>query len=335
MTKGTALRASIEPITARISVKGAMHAVPGLRVNDVVVVVSGHLVRFASIFDAYWLEAAKLPDPNWLADQLRSLDHAPDLFCFTQRVPDTEPRFSYRTEWDNVAVIPVSSHGDWLQNQISAASRRNIRASAKKGVSVRICEFDDNYVRGIMAISNESPIRAGRKYWHYGKDFAAVAAEQGTYRTRSTFLGAYLDDEMIGYLKLVWDERTAAIMQIVSKMSQRDKRPNNALLSEAVKLCAERGIGYLQYERFVYGNNTESSLTRFKKENGFVRMDVPSYYIPLTRKGRLALSFGLHKNLKDRIPRWASKPLLELRNRWYARLGARRLASAAPSKRED
>jgi hypothetical protein len=118
---------------------------------------------------------------------------------------------------------------------------------------------------------------------------------------------------------MVWDARTAAIMQIVSRMKHLDKRPNNAMLSAAVKLCAERGVGHLQYERFVYGNKTDSSLTRFKRENGFERVNVPEYFVPLTNKGRLALTLGLHKKAKDRVPQRLAKPMLELRDKWYAR----------------
>lgn len=323
MTEASPLSSSATPITHRVSVKGKIRSTSGLKIDDHVVTIIGSFIRVARVFDAYWLEAAKLPDPRRVVEQLRKLPHPPDLFTFTQRVPDTQPKLDYHLEWDNVAVVPVSTHDHWLQKQISSASRRNVRTSEKKGVTVRVCAFDEAYIRGIMAISDESPFRAGRRYWHYGKDFASVDAEQGTYRERATYLGAFLGDEMIGYLKLVWDARTAAIMQIVSKMKSRDTRPNNAMLSEAVRLCAERGIGYLQYERFVYGNKVDSSLTRFKRENGFVRMDVPMYYVPLTMKGRLVLKLGLHKNQKDRLPLWLTKPLLQLRDSWYARRASR------------
>jgi hypothetical protein len=170
-----------------------------------------------------------------------------------------------------------------------------------------------------MSIYNESPFRHGRRYWHYNKDFATVQAENGTYAERSTFLGAYVDDEMIGYTKIVWDAHTAAIMQIVSKMAFFDRRPNNAMLSQAVRLCAEREVGYLQYEAFVYGNKADSSLTRFKKANGFVRMDVPRYYVPLTRRGALCLRLGLHKSVKDRIPARLASRVLAARDAFYSR----------------
>jgi len=303
--------------THEVSIKGRKQEVPAFRLEDVVIVTSGRFIRVAKIFDEYWLQVDTLPDPHHVLERLRNVDPKPDLFTFAQRVPNSKPLFDFRMEWDNVAAIPVSSHDTWFREQISSASRRNIRASEKKGVVVRADQFDEKYIRGVMSIFNESPFRHGKKYWHYGKDFAAVQAENGTYRERSTFLGAYLKDEMIGYMKIVWDTRSAAIMQILSKMEFLDKRPNNALLSEAVRLCSERGVSHLLYERFVYGNKGEDSLTKFKESNGFVRMDLPRYYVPLTHKGSIALRLGLHRDPKDLVPQWMRKRLINFRDNWY------------------
>jgi hypothetical protein len=303
--------------THEVSIKGRKQEVPAFRLENVVIVTSGRFVKVAKIFDEYWLQADTLPDPHDVLRRLPGAHPKPDLFTFAQRVPDTKPLFDFHTEWDNVAVIPVSSHNTWFREQISSASRRNIRASEKKGVVVRADQFDEKYIRGIVSIFSESPVRHGRKYWHYGKDFAAVQAENGTYRERSTFLGAYFKDEMIGYMKIVWDTHSAAIMQILSKMEFLDKRPNNALLSEAVRLCSERGLNYLLYERFVYGNKGEDSLTRFKESNGFIRMDLPRYYVPLTHKGSIALRLGLHRDPKDLVPQWLRRRLLDIRDKWY------------------
>jgi hypothetical protein len=174
-------------------------------------------------------------------------------------------------------------------------------------------------VHGISTIYNETPIISGRRSWHFGKDLAIVRRENGTYAARSTYLAAYSRGEMVGYLKVVWDRRTAAIMQILSKISVRDCRPNNALLAEAVRQSCRRGIEYLLYERFDYGKKRGDSLTRFKQNNGFLRMDLPRYYVPLTTKGALALRLGLHKNLKDRCPEWMAARLRALRTKWYKR----------------
>jgi hypothetical protein len=313
------MNAPVIATTHELSVKGKRRPVAAFRVDDAVVVTRGVFLRIAEIFDEYWLEADALPDYRHVIERLAEVSPRPDVFTFAQRVPDTKPRYGFHMDWDNVAVIPVSSHAHWLRDQIAPASRRNVRAAEKKGVVVRVADYDDAYVRGVMSIYNESPFRHGRRYWHYNKDFATVQAENGTYAERSTFLGAYVMDEMVGYMKIVWDTRTAAIMQIVSKMASFDRRPNNALLSEAVRLCAERKVDYLQYEAFVYGNKVDSSLTRFKRANGFVRMDVPRYYVPLTRRGTLCLRLGLHKSLKDRIPERLANRLLAARDAFYAR----------------
>jgi len=182
---------------------------------------------------------------------------------------------------------------------------------------VKVSPFDDRYIEGIMSIYNETPIRQGRKFWHHGKDFAAVKAENGTYSDRSTYLAAYYQDEMIGYLKIVWDKDTAAIMQILSKMEFYGKRSNNALLAEAVRQCTLRGVKYLLYEKFSYNKKGTDGLARFKENHGFERMDIPRYYVPLTVKGSLALRLGLHRGIKGRIPECVMAPYRNLRTRWY------------------
>lgn len=304
--------------THEVSIKGRMQELQAFHLDDIVVVSRGNLLQVAEIFDEYWLPVDILPDPNRVLEKLRGVPRKPDLFTFAQRVPDTQPRFQFHMELDNVAVIPLSSYDIWFKEQISSASRRNIRASEKKGVVVKEVQFDEEYVNGIRSIYNESPIRAGRRFWHYGKDFIRVQTENGTYRERSTFLAAYVEREMIGYMKIVWDTNSAAIMQILSKLRFRDKRPNNAMLSEAVKLCADRKVPYLLYESYVYGSKDDSSLTRFKRENGFSRMDLPRYYVPLTWKGKLCLALGLHRDPRAMVPQWLRSRFVGMRDRFYA-----------------
>lgn len=302
-----------------IRIKGKSVSVPAYRIGDCLIILKGRALKIAEIFDEYWLEKYQLPDPLRLLDEIRKGPLKPDLFTFAQRVPARDPQFDLRHEWDNYAVICLSSYTDWFQNSISSAARRNISSSQKKGVIVRECQFDDAYIHGIMSIYNESPIRQGRKYWHYGNDFARVKEENGTYPERSIYLGAFLNDEMIGYSKIVLDKESAAIMQVLSLMRHLDKRPNNALIAEAVKLCSARKIPYLLFENYTYGNNENSSLTEFKRNNGFIRMNVPRYYVPLTLKGNLALKLGLHKKLRDRIPRRLAVLFIALRTKWYSR----------------
>lgn len=300
-----------------ISVKGKKKSVPAWQVGDVIVLKQGKFLKTAAIFDEYWLEGDTLPNPEWVIAELQRKKDKPDIFTFAQRVPDVEPRFNYHFEWNNFAVVPLSTYEHWYNKQISSSTKRNIRASKKRGIIIRASEYNEEYIRGIMSIYNETPIRQRRRFWHYGKDFVTVQVENGTYSDRSTFLAAYYQGEMIGYLKIVWDKNSAAIMQILSKMEFYDKRPNNALLAEAVKQCCSRGIKHLLYEKLVYGKKEDNSLTAFKRSNGFIRMDVPQYFVPLTLKGLVALRLGLNKNQKERLPYWLSSRLIELRTKWY------------------
>ena len=80
-----------------------------------------------------------------------------------------------------------------------------------------------------------------------------------------------------------------------------DKRPANALIAKAVEICEpQRVISHLIYCSYIY-NDPKSSLTEFKRRNGFEKVLLPRYYIPLTPKGRLALNLGLHRGLVQSV----------------------------------
>src|SRR5260370_41006576 len=112
-------------------------------------------------------------------------------------------------EWDNFAALPVATfdHG-WMQ-QIGFKAGNKAKQAEKKGVSVREVPFDDALVQGIYAIYNESPIRQGKQFYHYGKDIETVRREKATFLDRSGFFGAFLGDSLIGFATLVTDEDRA------------------------------------------------------------------------------------------------------------------------------
>jgi hypothetical protein len=176
-------------------------------------------------------------------------------------------------------------------------------------------------VKGIREVYNESHVRQGARNTHYGKDFQTVYREEATFLDSSIFIGAYLGDELIGFIKLVYDEtRTqAGLLNIVSMVRHRDKAPTNALIAQAVRSCAERGISYLVYSNFTYGKRQQNSLADFKERNGFQRIEVPRYYVPLTRAGKVAYQLGLHRRFADYVPAPLAAKLRELRAAWYNR----------------
>lgn len=278
--------------------------------------IDGRLIRIARLAaDGY----EYFEDPVAALEQLRTLETRIDVFTFVQRLPDTQPTYDYRREWDNVAAVPVSTFDDWWARQINFKVRNKVRLAEKRGVVVRAVPFDDALVQGISSIYDEAPIRQGRQFPHYRKDADAVRRENGTFLDRSVFLGAFLGARMIGFAKLVSDETgtQAGLMQILGLLEHRDKAPMNALIAQAVRSCAERDIPYLVYSQFAYGNKQRDSLSDFKESNGFRKFDVPRYYVPLTAAGQVALRAGLHHRLADRIPESIVARLRALRTAWY------------------
>jgi hypothetical protein len=196
-----------------------------------------------------------------------------------------------------------------------------VRRAEKKGVEVREVPFDDALVHGIWEIYNETPFRQGKPFPHFGKDLDAVRREAATFLDRSYFFGAYCGEQLIGFIKLTDDETRiqSGIMNIVGMVQHRDKAPTNALVARCVRSCADREIPYLVYANFAYGNKQRDSLASFKLNNGFQRVDVPRYYVPLTPFGSTAFRLGLHKKLADHVPEPVLAKLRELRNQWYSR----------------
>lgn len=287
------------------------------RIQGQVVSVSGKLLRFASLRDEYY---EFLPEPRALQRDLEATAGVrADLFTFVQEVPDNQPRYDYYQEWDHVALLPVSTYEHWWKKQINDKTRNMIRKCQKGGVEFRQVPFDDALVRGIHRIYNESPVRQGRPFRHFGKDVPAIGAEHATFLDRSTFVGAYLGGELIGFIKLVQGRGVANLMNIISLTAHRDKSPTNGLIAQAVELCAQRSI-----PRLVYGSWSRRSMGDFKKHHAFESVAVPRYYLPTSTWGRLALKLGLHRPFEERIPeRWADR-LVALRAGWNLRRLQRR-----------
>ena len=262
-----------------------------------------------------------LADPEALLERLHHSAERIDIFTFVQGLPESEPKFAYPMEWDNLAVLPVTSFEDWWNKQIGSKKKNRAKQAEKKGVVIREVPFDEELARGIWEIYSESPIRQGRRFRHFGKDLETVYREAATYLDYSTFVGAYLGEELIGFLKIVTDEKgvQAGLMNILSKLQHKDKAPTNALLAGAVKCCAEKKISYLVYGHYAYGKKQHDGLSDFKEKNGFKRVDVPRYYIALTQLGKVALRAGLHHRLVDRIPEPVAERLRGLRKNWYFR----------------
>jgi hypothetical protein len=278
--------------------------------------VSGRFIRTARIEgDKYRF----LEDPEAIVEGLRGLCPRIDIFTFMQRLPASAPRWPYPMEWDNFAAIRVTTFEAWWNNQIGFKARNKAKQAEKRGVTVREIPFDDALARGIWRIYDETPIRQGRRFLNYGKSLERVTREAATFLESSIFIGAFFEEQLIGFVKLTMDETgtQAGMMHIVSMLRHRDKAATNALVAHAVRACAQRGIQYLVYSNFAYGKKEHDSLSDFKERNAFQRMDLPRYYIPLTETGKLALRLGLHRRIIDYVPEPLIAALRKYRSVWY------------------
>ncbi len=280
--------------------------------------IEGRLIRIGHIDgEGYQF----LEDPEAALGTLRESGTRIDLFTFIQKLSDTSPKYGYPMELDNMAVLRVAGFDDWMKHQINPKVRNMIRKAEKNGVVVREVPFDDALVRGIVAIYNEAPVRQGKQFWHYGKDFEAVRKMKATFLDRSIFIGAFWQDTLIGFIKLVSDDEKgqAGLMHIVSMVQHRDKAPTNALIAQAVRSCADRGSAYLWYANFSDGNKQRDGPADFKRHNGFQKVDLPRYYVPLSVAGRMALRLGLQHGINDWIPEPVAARYRRIRSFWYTK----------------
>ena len=76
--------------------------------------ISTRWPRVASLADE-WFEDVE--DPAAFVNELKAADLPADVFSFWQRVPKTEPRHHYHCEWDETAVLRVSTFDHWYQSR--------------------------------------------------------------------------------------------------------------------------------------------------------------------------------------------------------------------------
>jgi hypothetical protein len=314
----------------QIRVRGKLKKVRSDQINGRTTVVAGKWLRIATIKDQELLDTVDRPDLF-----VASLQHSPlkaDIFTFAQHIPNITPQYGYHLEWDSVAAIPIKTFEEWFTKRVEYDVRKAVKKAAKLGVVVKVAEFDDEFVRGIVDIYNESRVRQGKPFAHYGKDFETIKREKSVYLDISQFIGAYYQDKLIGFIRMLYVGTIATTWNVISMQNHASKKPTNALIAKAVELCEQNGRSHLVYGEYAYGESTHqriyTSKTEFKRRNGFAEVLVPRYYIPLTVKGRLFLKLGLHHGIKGALPKPVLRALKAARSTFYKYFLALRTRSA-------
>lgn len=315
------------PQQAEIRIEGKTYHVPSTSVAGRPLIVKGARLKIASVQDEELWDGEAVGDPSPFLEHLKKTSLGADLFTFAQQPGLPRLPLPHYQEDDNAAAIPLRDYTEWWES-LPQESRRNVKVAGKRGVEVRVVPLDADFVRGVVGIYNETAVRQGRPFWHYGKSFETVQHELSTYADRSEYIGAYYQDTLIGFIKLVYANRCAHILHILSRVQHSERRPTNALIAKAVEVATTRQLSYLFYCKYVYGRNDRSPLIDFKRRNGFIHLPYPRFYVPLSAAGTMALALRLHHGATHLLPAWALGIARRVR-RMSAELRARPAAAAA------
>ena len=132
------------------------------------------------------------------------------------------------------------------------------------------------------------------------------------------YIGAYFHDELTGFIQLVHGDNITIKSRILSLQKHWDKAVNNALVAKAIQVRASKGVKWMMYGRM--GNHP--MLDNFKQNNGCVKFELTRYYVPLTRKGKIATRLGVHREMKDALPQSIKYRLIPVYN-WLSRTRVR------------
>lgn len=291
--------------------------------NDTLVVQKRIFFRTARDFREY--TQSILPTEE-LIDELRRR-HV-DIFTFLERkwcCPIADPSRIWTPAEDNIAILALKSYDEWWQN-IGKKTRNIIRKAEKLGIKTEVTTANDSLAEGIWKIFNETPVRQGRAFPHYGVSVASVKRNLQS-SSSSTYIGAYFQNELAGFIHLIHGDHLTIISQLLSLQKYWDKSVNNALMAKAVEFCANNQIEWVMYGRM--GNHP--TLDNFKESNGFKKLLLTRYFLPLTNKGKLAIKLKIHRELKDTLPQSMKKALFPLYN-WISRTRIRIKTRTGPKR---
>ncbi len=301
-----------------IRVKGRWTTIPAVDVNGKKLIATGKWLRTATVRGEEMMEH-ELDNPEVYIEKLKGNANdavKADIFTFTQKLPATCPRYPYPMEWESVAAIHLVSFKEWWEG-LPQETRKNVRRSQRRGVAVKIMEFDDDLIQGIREVNDDSPFRQGMPNGYYGKSYEETKKLYGEFVGRCDFICAYFGNRLIGFLHLVYRGDVASILNLTTKTSHFDKRPANALMAKAAERCDAKGVSYITYGLYNYGNKRDHPLRTFKIRNGFKEILVPRFFVPLNGWGRLCMKAKLHRGLIGILPHSVITIATRGRSLWY------------------
>jgi hypothetical protein len=271
------------------------------------IAISGRILRTAKLRHEM---CDFLEDPPATIRKLRDGPRVADLFTFVPEIYSNHPVYPFHKEAIGLSVLTITGYKTWWE-RLDFRVRNKIRKAQKTGVELRMVQLTDDFAQGVERIYNESPVRQGKKFWHFGKNASAIKEELSSFLDRSFLVGAFYKGGLIGFMKLFHGENVLRTVHIIAKLKHRDKPVMDALIAKAVELCEQNRVGHLQY-----GSWAEGGVGAFRVKHGFERVDVPRYFAPLGSRGELMLKLNLHRPIREHVPEGWRVLLRGLRGRW-------------------
>ena len=290
-----------------------------MMIGNTEVTVTGRALKIARLRHE-WFE--HLDDPVGFVQQIKAARVA-DILTFVQEAHVERPKYPYLCEPAHASVVSFKSFDDWW-NGLHFKARNKARKVHKTGVELRPAMLDDEFVRGVKKIYDEQPLRQGRKFTHYGKSLERIREDLSSFPECTFFIGAYFENELIGFMKLYEGDRILRTVHIIATFEHRDKCVMDALIAKAVEIASQKNVFHLHYGDWAY-----RGLGVFRVKFGFERHDCPRYFVPLNWRGALALKAGFHHALRERVPQKLKDRLVGVRNKINSwRHGTKTVAAA-------
>ena len=111
-----------------------------------------------------------------MTSSLNSKQEAVDIFTFIERkwcCPIANPPSTWVKTDDNIGLLEIKDYETWW-SAIGKKTRNMVRKAEKDGVKVSVVPQSDKLAEGIFKIYNETPIRQGRAFPHYGESLELV-----------------------------------------------------------------------------------------------------------------------------------------------------------------
>lgn len=300
-----------------VSVRGVRRPERALEWGGATILAPRRRWGVAMLLDEDYLDGP-LVEVGALREALRGLENPPmALRCSSLAHLDTASGDG-AVEWDNRSCLTLSQPQSWVKKQVAKDVREGLRRARREGVEVREIPFDEESFEAIATLFNETPIRQGKRYWHYGKSARQIGEELSPLAGRSVFVGAFLGARLVGFSQIVRLERLRILrtVHVLGSVQAKRVRPVSAMIEWMVQYGWEQGFERLVYGKHNYGGSPNDTLAAFKSRHGFRLTPLRVDYHPLSPWGAWFLAAGLHRSPREMIPAELVHTLKGWRARW-------------------